>query len=158
KLRIVAVEARQIQRYELSMCFRPRSGVANDSGKRRAVRRGDQHEIETHMLAKFAQLVFYSSACRVTMRIVEQQLCSSLKCGVFACDLEEPAVLKIAFGADAGDGYLALIQGCAEPITHGRLHEPLNHPETARQKRRERDEADQERASLKSRCHLDGPT
>ena len=45
-----------------------------------------------------------------------------------------------------------------QAIAYRRLHEALNHPETARQQHRERDEAEEERVCTESRCHLEAPT
>src|SRR5262249_11397986 len=91
---IAAREARGIERNELAFA----SILASHSNQRRSARRGDKHEIEAHVLAELTKLVFHGAARIHAARVVDQELYSGFKRGVFASYFKKTAVFEIAAG------------------------------------------------------------
>ncbi len=115
-------------------------------GKRRAVWRGDQHEIETHALAQFTKLILNRAACIGALGVRKQELHPGFQRAVFPSDLQKPAVLQIALRMNIGDGNLALAQRGMQSIANRRLHKSLDHPEAACEQHSKRQKAQQQSA------------
>jgi hypothetical protein len=106
------------------------------------------------VLAKFARLIFHGHACRLAARLRAKQLHAGLEGSVISDDFQEAAILKIGLSVDSGDCKFVLPQGCTQIVTHIRLHEELNHPETGSQEERERKKADEKCSRLKAHRYL----
>ncbi len=113
------------------MRFVSRRTLANNSHAGSSVGSGNQHEIKTHSLAEFTQLVFYGSAGSLVVRISQKQHHSGFEGGVFSCNFQKPAVLQVALGMNACNRYLAFTKRRVQAVPYRRLHETLNHPEAA---------------------------
>jgi len=64
KARVAGLEDGCIQRDQLAMRFGSPGGLTDNTGERRAIGRGNKHEVESHVLAELAQLIFNGSPCR----------------------------------------------------------------------------------------------
>jgi hypothetical protein len=131
--------------------------LARDPGKWGSVGSGDKHEIKSHVLAEFTQLIFDGAARVGALWILPREFQPGFERGILSGYAQKSAVAQIPLGVDIRDRDLAIAERRMQAITHRRLDEALNHPETGCQQYSEGQKAQDESAGAKMSFHRDPP-